>query len=63
MTRATPAIDESVGEGLIHRRGLGLKRVVEWQSSHAFDVWMWFDGLPVAVVPLWQLEHDPVIEL
>jgi hypothetical protein len=34
--------------------------VVEvWQLSHCKLVPKWPAGLPVAVVPLWQLEHEP----
>lgn len=31
-----------------------------WQSSQLLLVAMWVAGLPVAVVPLWQLKQVPV---
>jgi hypothetical protein len=31
-----------------------------WHSSQGRVVTKWFAGLPVALVPLWQLAHDPV---
>ena len=34
--------------------------MVEWQVSHWAEVVTWLFGLPVAVVPLWQLEQVPV---
>jgi hypothetical protein len=33
---------------------------VEWQAPHSWVVGMWFDGLPGAFTPLWQLLHVPV---
>ncbi|QLQ01501.1 MAG: hypothetical protein HZY77_10135 [Thiobacillus sp.] len=33
--------------------------VVRWQASQDAVVGMWVVGLPVAVVPLWQVEHVP----
>ncbi|MBC2729584.1 hypothetical protein [Thiobacillus sp.] len=33
--------------------------VVLWQVSQDAVVGMWVVGLPVAVVPLWQVEHVP----
>mgnify|MGYP007089524572 CR=1 FL=1 len=38
-----------------------LHRRVVWQSSHCCEVTKWPFGLPVAVVPLWQLEQLPVL--
>ena len=35
--------------------------VLRWHVSHAAVVTMWFDGLPVAVCPLWQLAQPDVI--
>ena len=34
--------------------------VVEWQSSQVLELAMWVADLPVAVVPLWQLEQVPM---
>jgi hypothetical protein len=33
---------------------------VTWQSSQTLVVGIWVGVFPVAVVPLWQLEHEPV---
>ncbi len=33
--------------------------MVEWQASQLLSAGTWFTVLPVAVVPLWQLEHVP----
>ena len=38
----------------------GFQAVVPWQLPHSALVAMWFAGLPVAVVPLWQLEQVPM---
>jgi len=35
--------------------------VLRWQFSQAVVVGRWLDGLPVAVVPLWQVAHPDVI--
>ena len=37
----------------------GVHAVVRWHWSHAAVVGRWFDGLPVAVLPLWQVEQVP----
>lgn len=42
--------------------------VLEWQVEHSLPgrparvVGIWFDGLPRAVVPLWQVAHRPVTD-
>ncbi|MFH1819749.1 MAG: hypothetical protein ABIK08_08855 [Pseudomonadota bacterium] len=33
--------------------------VVLWHESHEAVVGIWVAGLPVAVVPLWQVAHVP----
>ena len=35
------------------------KVAVVWQSSQRFDVGGWLVGLPIAVLPLWQLAQFP----
>jgi hypothetical protein len=37
----------------------GFQAVVRWQVSHDAVVGIWDAGLPVAVVPLWQVMHVP----
>ncbi len=37
----------------------GVHAVVAWQLLHSVVVGMCVAPLPVAVVPLWQLEHEP----
>jgi hypothetical protein len=37
----------------------GVQAVVLWQASQLSEVLMCFDGLPVAVLPLWQVLQDP----
>jgi len=37
----------------------GFQAVVRWQVSHDAVVGMWDAGLPVAVLPLWQVMHVP----
>jgi len=37
----------------------GVQADVLWQLSHEAVVGRWVVGLPVAVVPLWQVEHVP----
>lgn len=39
----------------------GSHEVVEWHALHSTVVTKCPDAFPVAVVPLWQLEHFPVI--
>jgi hypothetical protein len=36
--------------------------LVVWQASHCTVVTKWPDVLPVAVVPLWQVVHEPETE-
>ena len=38
----------------------GFQVLVEWQSAHKLLVLIWVAGLPVAVVPLWQVEQVAV---
>ena len=33
--------------------------MVRWQVSQVAVVGTWFDGLPLAVVPLWQVAQEP----
>ena len=40
--------------------GYGFQRVGLWQSSQVLVVAIWVAFLPLAVVPLWQDEQDPV---
>ncbi len=40
----------------------GIQALVVWHSSQTFVLETWAPGLPVAVPPLWQLEHWPVTE-
>jgi hypothetical protein len=37
----------------------GVHAVVVWHRSHAAVVGKWLEGLPFAVVPLWQLAQLP----
>jgi len=37
----------------------GVQTLVLWQVSHACVVGIWPLGLPVAIVPLWQVEQVP----
>jgi len=37
----------------------GVHALVLWQVSQAAVVGIWLVGLPVAVVPLWQVEQVP----
>jgi len=37
----------------------GSQAVVRWQESHEAVVGMWLEGLPFAVLPLWQVEQVP----
>ncbi|MEO8156557.1 MAG: hypothetical protein ABI648_02090 [Betaproteobacteria bacterium] len=37
----------------------GVQAVVRWQASQEAVVEMWPDGLPLAVVPLWQVPQAP----
>ena len=38
----------------------GVQAVVVWQSPQVFALGMWLVGLPVAVVPLWQVAQAAV---
>ena len=37
----------------------GVQPVVRWHVSHEAVVTTWLEGLPLAVVPLWQVAHVP----
>ena len=37
----------------------GVQALVLWQVSHACVVGIWIAGLPVAVLPLWQVAQVP----
>ena len=37
----------------------GFQAVVRWQASQELAVWIWLVGLPVALLPLWQVEQEP----
>ena len=39
----------------------GVHADVRWQASQDCVVGRWFDGLPVAVVPLWQVAQLPAV--
>ena len=37
----------------------GFHAEVRWQASQACVVCTWLVGLPVALLPLWQVAHEP----
>ena len=38
----------------------GVQALVRWQVEHSAVVAMWLAGLPLALVPLWQLAQVPM---
>ena len=39
----------------------GVHAVVRWQASQLCVVGRWFDGFPVAIVPLWHVAQEPAV--